>query len=266
MPATLITLAEFTAIPGVSLAGRPFGNLIVDGSGDLFGTTSGGAEISSGRSEVPADTLFEVAKTSGGYSAPENLAVLPDPIDPEGLVADANGDLFGTTGFGGTGNVGTVFEIAKSGNSYSLPTTLVSFDGADGSSPTGSLFVDPNGNLFGTTSGGGANNDGTLFEIPKTAGSYAVSPETLVNFNLNVSGGLNGPQGSLIDDANGDLFGTTVTDHVFEIVKTTSGYKSTTTALASISVSDRSIGDLVADANGDLFGTTAGLGLRRSKL
>jgi uncharacterized repeat protein (TIGR03803 family) len=88
-------------------------------------------------------------------------------------------------------------------------TTLVSFNGGP-PSPEAGLTVDANGNLFGTTFGGGANNDGTVFEIQNTgtvaAPVYASTPTTVVNFN-----GSNGayPEAGLTADANGDLFGTT---------------------------------------------------------
>jgi uncharacterized repeat protein (TIGR03803 family) len=81
-------------------------------------------------------------------------------------------------------------------------TTLVSFNGADGRGPSGSLIADSNGDLFGTTAFGGPNEDGTVFEIAKTAGGYASTPTTLVST-------LEAPEGSLIADANGNLFGTT---------------------------------------------------------
>jgi uncharacterized repeat protein (TIGR03803 family) len=85
-------------------------------------------------------------------------------------------------------------------------TTLVNFNGANGSNPVSSLIADAHGNLFGTTLLGGANGDGTVFEIAKTAHGYASTPTTLVSFN-----GANGaePYGGLIADAHGDLFGTT---------------------------------------------------------
>ena len=67
----------------------------------------------------------------------------------------------------------------------STPTTLVNFDFTNGSSPTGSLIADANGNLFGTTSGGGNGaGAGTVFEIVKTAAGYSSTPTTLVNFNI----------------------------------------------------------------------------------
>src|ERR1700722_15518420 len=84
-------------------------------------------------------------------------------------------------------------------------TTLINFILPDGESPRGSLIADANGDLFGTTLSGGANGDGTVFEIAKTAGGYASTPTTFVSFN-EADGLL--PEGSLIADANGDLFGT----------------------------------------------------------
>jgi uncharacterized repeat protein (TIGR03803 family) len=80
------------------------------------------------------------------------------------LIFDANGDLFGTTsGFPGTTNNDTVFEITKTASGYdSTPVTLVSFNG---SHPVGSLIADASGNLFGTTTEGGTSGDGTVFEI-----------------------------------------------------------------------------------------------------
>ena len=86
-------------------------------------------------------------------------------------------------------------------------TTLVSFNGANGRAPLAGLIADAAGDLFGTTSGDGATNFGTVFEIAKTGGGYAGAPTTLVSFN-----GANGsgPAAGLIADAAGDLFGTTL--------------------------------------------------------
>ena len=77
-------------------------------------------------------------------------------------------------------------------------TTLVSFNGAG---PESGLTADSNGDLFGTTTNGGANRLGTVFEIVKTAGGYASTPTSLVSFN-----GTNGefPEVGLIADATGD--------------------------------------------------------------
>ncbi len=156
-----------------------------------------------------AGTVFEVGKTSGGYAVtPTTLVsfVGGDGTFPSGgLIADAAGDLFGTTQEGGATNEGTVFEIAKTSTGYaSTPTTLVSFNGTDGSEPEAGLFADAAGDLLGTTTYGGANSDGTLFEILKTGSGYASTPTTLVSFN-----GADGqhPIAGLIADASGDLSG-----------------------------------------------------------
>ena len=71
-----------------------------------------------------------------------------------------------------------MFEIAKTAGGYATtPTTLVSFNGNDGSEPFAALIADANGDLFGTTSSGAAG--ATVFEIVKTASGYASTPTTL---------------------------------------------------------------------------------------
>ena len=178
-------------------------SLIADSNGDLFGTTDIGGANGGG-------AVFEIAKTAGGYASTPTILVSFNGTNGDGplggLIADSNGDLFGTTDSGGASGDGTVFEIAKTAGGYtSTPTTLFSFNGGSGS-PEGDLIMDANGDLFGATFEGGAENDGTVFEIAKTAGGYASTPTTLVSFN-HADG--DGPSVSLIADSNGDLFGTT---------------------------------------------------------
>jgi uncharacterized repeat protein (TIGR03803 family) len=258
MSPALTTLVSFNGTNGAG----PFGSLITDANGDLFGTTRSGGTNNVG-------TVFEIVKTAAGYSSTPITLVTFDgsnganPFDS--LIADANGNLFGTTYLGGANNAGTVFEIVKSAAGYSgTPITLVNFDGTNGLKPQGSLIADANGNLFGTTYGepGVFPNPtyGTVFEIVKTGGGYSSTPTTLVNFDF--SNGAS-PAGSLITDANGNLFGTTTlgghgAGSVFEIVKTGAGYSSNPTTLVSFNVTDGASpqGSLLADANGNLFGTT----------
>ena len=90
------------------------------------------------------------------------------------MLTDTNGDLFGTTVIGGAEGYGTVFEIANTPTGYaSTPTTLVSFDAANGRYPIGRQVADAKGDLFGTASGR-IIDQGTVFEIAKTATGYAV--------------------------------------------------------------------------------------------
>jgi uncharacterized repeat protein (TIGR03803 family) len=251
----LTTLVSFTGADGTN----PSASLFADAAGDLFGTTTSGGADNDGN-------VFEIAKTRHGYASTPTTLVDFDFTDgryPAGsLIADAAGDLFGTTLYGGADSGGTVFEIARTKHGYaSAPTTLVSFDGSDGEYPSGSLIADAAGDLFGTTSAGGGNGDGTVFEIAKTKGGYATTPTTLVSFTGSNGAG---PGGSLIADAAGDLFGTTYQGGahghgtVFEIAKTQSGYASSPTTLVSFTGADGAepLASLIADAAGDLFGTT----------
>jgi uncharacterized repeat protein (TIGR03803 family) len=275
---TPTTLLSFNGTDGAF----PTSSLIADAHGDLFGTTAGGGLFPGPPGTGDGfGTVFEITKTAHGYASTPNTLVFFNGTNgsaPRGsLIADAHGDLFGTTSQGGAYGDGTVFEIVKTAHGYAgTPTTLVSFNGANGAGPSGSLIADAHGDLFGTTQLGGANDLGTVFEIAKTAHGYASSPTTLVSFN-----GTDGavPISSLIADAHGDLFGTTATGGlgfrpplpgsgvrgfgtVFEIVKTAHGYASTPTTLVSFNGANGAgpFGNLIADSQGDLFGTTNGGG------
>jgi uncharacterized repeat protein (TIGR03803 family) len=271
--ANLTTLVSFCSLANCTDGQLSFAGLIIDANGNLFGTTFASGAANDG------GTAFEIIKTARGYASTATTLVsfcaLPNCADGRGsyagLIADANGNLFGTMHAGGSHGRGVVFEIAKTANGYaSTSTTLVSFcalpNCADGAEPQSGLIADGNGNLFGNTLLGGANDAGTVFEIPKTPDGYASTPITLVSFN-----GTNGrnPFGGLIADANGNLFGTTVgggaynRGTVFEIAKTANGYASTPTvlvsfcALANCADGAQPSGGLIIDANGNLFGTTA---------
>jgi uncharacterized repeat protein (TIGR03803 family) len=156
--------------------------------------------------------VFEIGKINGSYDIIPTTLVSFDGSNGRSpaasLITDAVGNLFGTTTQGGTNDDGTVFEVTQTNGAYaSIPTTLVSFDGANGQLPTSGLIADATWNLFGTTSAGGASNAGTIFEIPKADGRYAVTPTTLASFDGN-----NGiaVKAGLIADASGNLFGTTL--------------------------------------------------------
>ncbi len=154
-----------------------------------------------------------------------------------------------------------------SGSLHLVPTltTLVNFEDTNGFAPDEGLITDAAGNLFGTTYLGGANGDGTVFEISKISIGYASTPTTLVSFNA--ASGFD-PEGGLIADAAGDLFGMTGVGGangdgtVFEVAKTGGSYARTPTTLVSFKRSggfDPEAG-LIADAVGDIFGTTVGGG------
>ena len=182
----------------------PSGDLIADIRGNLFGTTSAGGTHGKG-------TVFEVAKTPGGYASSPTILVSfkgSDGATPKArVIPDAAGNLFGTTTAGGAYGQGTVFEIAKTRGGYaSTPITLISFTVHNGAAPSAGLIADAYGNLFGTTSAGGAHVDGTVFELVKAPGGYSDALITLVSFDF-ANGAV--PLAGLIADAHGDLIGTT---------------------------------------------------------
>ena len=252
---SLTTLTSFNVNNGAySRAG-----LIADANGNLFGTTYSGGAYGYG-------TVYEITNSSGVYNGTPIILASFDfshGANPfAGLIADANGNLLGTTSSGGAYGYGTVFEITNNSGVYGgTPIVLASFDSSDGAFPFAGLLADANGNLFGTTSSGGAYGNGTVFEITNNSGVYGGTPIALASFN-----GSDGafPVAGLIADANGNLFGTTYIGGaygygtVFEITNSSGVYADTPIALASFDNSDGAYpyDSLIADAHGNLFGTT----------
>jgi uncharacterized repeat protein (TIGR03803 family) len=117
-----------------------------------------------------------------------------------GVIRDSVGNLYGTTSGGGASGAGVVFKIDPCGHE----TVLYSFTGdADGGDPDGSLILDPEGNLYGTTTGGGASGAGVVFKLD-TSGNETV----LYSFTGRADGGY--PLWvTLARDSAGNLYGTT---------------------------------------------------------
>jgi uncharacterized repeat protein (TIGR03803 family) len=149
---TLTVLHSFDFTDGA----YPLGGLVMDAAGNLYGTTS---EYGAGG----AGTVFKL--TSAGVETVLHNFETTDGANPQtGLVADTGGYLYGTTAYGGTNGFGTVFKVAPGpSEGGSVPfTSLHNFAVPDGTYPLG-LIIDPAGNLYGTTSSGGANGCGTVF-------------------------------------------------------------------------------------------------------
>ncbi len=251
-------MANFTLLANFSSknGSNPHGGLLLDANGDVFGTTQQGAN--------GLGTVFELSDSGGSYAlatVASFTGLAGANMGPyAGLVADAAGDLFGTTQQGGAYGLGSVFEIVRTASGYAAsPVTLISFDHQNGAWPESDLVIDPAGDLFGTTLRGAAGNGGVVFEVAKTASGYASAITTLDSFS-----GPNGadPQAGLLADAAGNLFGTTLYGgaygggSVFELVRSGTAY--TPTTLASFTGGNGLMpgADLIADAAGNLFGTT----------
>jgi len=162
-----------------SSGAAPYGNLITDSSGNLYGTTFYGGDLAL-NSGYGYGTVFKVAAGTNDLSAIAKFNY-PNGVAPLASLNDS-GNLYGTTLGGGAHGDGTVLKVANDAN-HTLGT-LATFDGANGSGARGTLVMDPDGNLYGTTSLGGASGDGTVFKVANDAG-HTLS--TLVRSSLNCS-------------------------------------------------------------------------------
>jgi uncharacterized repeat protein (TIGR03803 family) len=250
----------------------PVGGLIMDSSGNLYGTTQyGGTHMCADNyDKFSCGTIFELSPTgSGGWSEKViyNFSQKDGYAPIFSLVMDAAGNLYGTTAGGGQGGAtGTVFELRRSGKEWT-GRVLHSFNQAgDGFGPSSPLILDAAGNLYGETLlGGKSNGGGTVFELVKTASGW--KEEVLFSFDVDGSGasGLE-PNGGLIFDSAGNLYGTTFYGGVgsgygtvFELTPT-SGGQWNETVLYNFQPDQYNrcspAAGLVMDAAGNLYGTT----------
>jgi uncharacterized repeat protein (TIGR03803 family) len=209
----------------------PTGSLLQDKAGNLYGTTvEGGTRLLCGENyPIGCGTVFQLtppANPSGEWveTVLYRFQGGADGNFPTGnLVADGNGNLYGTTGGGGAGDNGTVFELERPSSPNGTWTHNVLYDflgvpsgrgDGDGSFPMSVVF-DASGNLYGTTVGGGHCTSfegmvscyGTVFElVPPTQPGGLWTESVLHRFAV---AGLSNPQASVILDEKGNLYGTT---------------------------------------------------------
>lgn len=185
---------------------QPGATLLVDGQGNLYGTTTAGGTAGLG-------TVFKLAPDGTETVLHSFAGGAGDGAEPmAGLVADRQGNLYGTTESGGGRNYGTVFEVAADGHA----AILHFFNGSphDGAYPIASPVLDRAGNLYVTTLGGGLQSNycgvgcGAVVKIAPSA----ISPggdEVIHLFEPDSADGTN-PGGNLVWDGSGDLLGTTL--------------------------------------------------------
>jgi uncharacterized repeat protein (TIGR03803 family) len=169
---------------------------ILDAAGNLYGTTQYGGTAGG------FGTVFKL-DTKDNEEVLYSFAGEPDGEDPiAGLLRDRSGNLYGTTIYGGTaGGYGTAFELTPSGKLILLHSFASNPDGAD---PYSTLVADPDGNGYGTTRyGGAAGGYGTVFKVG------AGRAETVLYSFAGTPDGED-PQSSLVRDAAGNLYGTTI--------------------------------------------------------
>jgi uncharacterized repeat protein (TIGR03803 family) len=185
-----------------------------------------------------------------------NFPGSPDWAEPyAGLFLDTEGNLYGTTAYGGNSDCGTVYELSKTGEETILYNFCSQTNCTDGEEPQGGVIRDAAGNSYGTTILGGAYGDGTVFEVSKTGS------ETVLH-SFGYPDGVT-PRARLIRDKVGNLYGTTTEGGtgcgnggcgvVFKVA-----VNGTETVLHSFNGSDGAYptAGLVRDVAGNFYGTT----------
>jgi uncharacterized repeat protein (TIGR03803 family) len=185
----------------------PYGGVIIDGSGNLYGTTSSGG--SSSACHLGCGTVYELTPIAGGGWTEKVLHSFnnTDGANPAAAVVfDAAGHLFGMTGQGGAYNYGGVFELVHTAGGSWRAKILHNFNNTgDGYNPAGALITDAGGNVYGTTSNGGAYGHGTVFELKR---STSWSEKILYSFSVKGGVGAYDPFSGVTLDAAGNLYGT----------------------------------------------------------
>ncbi|MGH6839303.1 MAG: choice-of-anchor tandem repeat GloVer-containing protein [Methylocella sp.] len=227
----------------------PEAGVIADSNGNVYGTTFAGGASDAG-------VVFKLSP-GGTYTVLHSFSRGSDGRFPlAGLVADSSGNLYGTTdegggsGCGGVG-CGVVFKLSPDGTE----TVLHPFTGgSDGANPLAGLIADSSGNLYGTTAFGGASGNGVVFKLSPSG------TETVLHAFSGFPSDGGTPEGGLIADSSGNLYGTTAIGGasgngvVFKL--SASGTETVLYSFKGGSDGGTPVAGLIADSGGNLYGTT----------
>lgn len=254
---------------------HPDPTLIFDTVGNLYGTTFNGGARGYG-------SVFQLALENGTWTEKVlhsfcSAGPCTDGENPiAGLIFDVSGNLYGTTYLGGAYGGGTVIQLSPGANNTWTEKVLYSFCSTnnclDGAEPRGGLIFDGTGNLYGTTSMGGAGAGcngygcGTVFKL--SPGANGTWTETVLHTFGNGEDGTR-PWASLVFDTSGNLYGTTITGGVypdggygtaFRLAPGSNGTWTETVLHSFGNIGDGvgPVASLVFDATGNLYGTTTG--------
>ena len=288
------------AFTGGTDGGRPASQVMLDSLGNLYGTTQNGGTYNYG-------VVFKLTPTGNTWmeTVLHSFAGGLDGENPTaGLIMDSQGNLYGTSDLcafelspsgvswtlqviyelgGGThaaltmdpaGNlfgvnsIAEVFEISPNGGGGWNPATIIhTFTGApgDGYYPEGTLVLDKAGNLYGTTTNGGTNNFGTVYELtPESGGVW--SEKILYSFGGANSNGQE-PWAGVVLDAAGKIYGTApfsfregTAGTVFELTPQVGTYKEKILWTFDFTNGADPFGGVILDNSGNLYGTTSSYG------
>jgi uncharacterized repeat protein (TIGR03803 family) len=259
---------HFTTLHSFTLGldgGGPVGGVVLDPAGNVYGTASSGGAHGVG-------TVFELSPRSGGgwhFTVLHAFNTTDGRYPYDNLTLDSAGNLYGTTVQGGVATrctsrlvsgCGVVFKLSPAAGGPWHYTDLHAFNKIDGEAPMGGVVLDVDGNLYGTTSAGGALGAGTIFKLsPSTGGAWH---ETLIHSFTGTTDG-SYPVASLTLDALGNIYGTTelggaAGDGIVFEFSHASGGGWTETVLHDFAGADGSQPRCtpVFDSSGNLYGTT----------
>ncbi|HEY3974744.1 MAG TPA: choice-of-anchor tandem repeat GloVer-containing protein [Candidatus Sulfotelmatobacter sp.] len=282
--AQAVTYRVIHSFDGTTDGSNPYGDLVADAAGNLYGTTStGGPRNCSSAETTCGGTVFQLSKTStGGWTRKVLHAFAgPDGASPQsGLVFDSAGNLYGTTFIGGVGcqsesGCGVVFKLSPTTSGGWTYSVILQFSdsNANGTLPTGNLIMDSAGNLYGTTLLGGnfengGSGCGVVYELSHGARGWT---ETVLYTFIGHPDGC-GPNG-IVFDATGNLYTTTTSGgtssnqicsggygcgSVIQLSPNSSGAFTETVLYSFSGGSDGNLptGSLVLDNSGNLYGVT----------
>jgi uncharacterized repeat protein (TIGR03803 family) len=241
-------LYNFCSQAGCTDGAAPVGGLIMDRAGNLYGTTI------SGPGSGAIGTVFELSPSGSGW---KEQVIYNVAASYAGLTMDPTGNIFGV-------GSSKVFELSPNGKGGWTTSVLHTFIGTptDGSAPEGTLVLDKAGNLYGTTTTGGASNLGTVYKM--THGKKGWTERILHSFTGAKHG--SDPWAGVVLDAAGNLFGTTIKGGnlpgigiIFELVAPigkSSYYKENVLWSFTQVEGYAPYGSLIRDSAGNLYGTT----------
>jgi uncharacterized repeat protein (TIGR03803 family) len=220
----------------------PAAGVILDSSGNVYGTTQNGGGTSDGGVVYQLDP-------AGNETVIASFAYTAGGSNPYGgVIRGPAGNFYGTTFYGGASGLGVVYELDLTGRETVLHTFT---GGADGAGPYAGVIRDSVGNLYGTTSEGGASNDGTVYKVD-TAGN-----ETVLHSFSGTDGRI--PIGGVILDSGGNLYGTTsrggANDDGAAFKIDSAGNETVLYSFNYETVGGNPYAGLVLDSAGNLYGT-----------
>jgi uncharacterized repeat protein (TIGR03803 family) len=239
----------------------PYAGLTRDSAGNLYGTTFRGGADGCGM-------VFRLAHKGSGWTETllHSFACGTDGESPYApVVIGPDGNLYGTTEYGGGSQNGIVFKLSppptlcRTAVCPWTETILYRFSGqSDGGQPVSPVIFDNAGNLYGTAQAGGSKNDGVVFKLTHTGSSWTES--VLYSFAGPPDGAE--PTGGLVFDAAGNLYGTTFWGGnigfgiAFQLTPSGSGWTENILQNFGGNNGNYPYSGLISDNSGNLYGTT----------